>query len=388
MALENDRGFEAALADCCARVQQGEALETCLGGYPAAYQEELRRLVPLAGGAARLGSDPSPLFRAQLEQRLIGAMEARRVSRSSGWRGWLAPAPAFRLAGVALMLLVVLGGGGAGATYAAEHSLPDSPLYEVKRTRERVQLALARDDQAVELAASQTEKREQEIDAAVQSGKREAVVDQLGREVRATVQNWVKRALAAAAEGKYQPARRALEGIRGFQTRLATNLQTAGPAVRPTLLQLQRYLEEQERLLTSVLPAQVEPPRNQPVRPEPVRPGPVLTPAARPVLSPRPADAPVRIPPTATPPTRVQPAASVVPAAPAATEPAPTATAPTRLEPTLTAVVPARTEPTPTAVVPTRTPATPTATARTEPTPTPTAPVRTQSTATPARTAP
>ena len=60
MTLDNDRQFAAALAACCARVQRGESLEGCLNDYPAAYRDELRRLVPLGARVAAVGSAPAP----------------------------------------------------------------------------------------------------------------------------------------------------------------------------------------------------------------------------------------------------------------------------------------------------------------------------------------
>jgi uncharacterized protein DUF5667 len=275
MTMNNNiRDFEAALAEVCERVRRGEPLEDCLADYPAAYRDELRQLVPLTGRVASVGADPSLLFRARLEQRLIGAVEAQRAAEATGWRSWFAPAPALRAAGVAFVLLLVLGGSGIGVTYAAEPSLPDSPLYPVKRARERIELALARDDEAASVTlARQAERREDEIERAVEGDKRQ-VMETLAREAVATAQRWVVRAERAAAEGNLRPAIQGREAVRNLIKRVDTKMATAGPDAKGTLQRLRRILEQQEERLSALLPAGRDAPRTQPA---PARPTPSLT---------------------------------------------------------------------------------------------------------------
>lgn len=254
--MTNDRGsgFETALAEICRRVQGGEPLERCLNDYPSSYHDGLRQLAPLSGRIAAVASDPSPLFRARLEQRLIGAVEARRAGRARGWEGWFAPAPALRASAIALVLFLVLGGSGIGVTYAAEPSLPDSPLYPVKRVRERIELAFARDDQAAAgTLARQAERREEEIERAVEAGKRQGVMDALAREAVATGERWVRRANEAAASGNLLPAMRGREAVRNLIKRVDNKLPTAGPEARTALVRLRGILEEQEGRLTALL---------------------------------------------------------------------------------------------------------------------------------------
>src|SRR5437870_5261766 len=108
------RDFEAALDECCARVRTGDRLEECLLDYPPAYREDLARLVPLSLRVAGLGAGPSPAFQQRLQATLLREVEARRANRPGFFRR-LTSSHVLRPVAAALLLVVLLGGG-IGAT--------------------------------------------------------------------------------------------------------------------------------------------------------------------------------------------------------------------------------------------------------------------------------
>ncbi len=143
---ENER-LALILEECTQRVQRGEPLEQCLASYPPEYREELSQLVPLAGRLNQLSRDPSHEFQARLEERLGASVDAARRRQKSGPLAsigrFFVASPVMRVAAVALVALLVLFGSGFGIVQAAEGSLPDSPLYQVKSAREWAERALA-----------------------------------------------------------------------------------------------------------------------------------------------------------------------------------------------------------------------------------------------------
>src|SRR5262249_22804176 len=175
------------------RAAGGEPLEACLGAYPAAYRAELRRLVPAALRVRSLGQEPSAAFQARLERELVERVDrARRGRRGVGGRldRFLSRRRLLSAAAIAAVALVVLFGGGAGVLQAADESLPDSPLYEVKGAREAVQLFLVRDPETrVGLRAGQVGQRGRELERAVATNRRAGMIDLLaGRPAGATGQ--------------------------------------------------------------------------------------------------------------------------------------------------------------------------------------------------------
>jgi len=140
------RDIEKILDDCLIHLlAEGKKLEDCL----AQYSDHLSQLEPLLRLAKEIRALPRPEPRppalitaqarvweaAMLKQRGEGS-KARLLSR------WLAGrrfslAYARLLAAVAVAVLI-----GFSSVVAAANSLPDSPLYPVKRTTERVQLFL------------------------------------------------------------------------------------------------------------------------------------------------------------------------------------------------------------------------------------------------------
>lgn len=140
------RDIEDILDDCLTRLP-GEAkkLEDCL----ARYSDHLSQLEPLLRLAKEIRALPRPeprstaLMTAQARVREAAMLKQRgETSKVRLLSRWLAGqrfsvAYARLLAAVAVVVLI-----GFSSVVAAVDSLPDSPLYPVKRTTERVQLLL------------------------------------------------------------------------------------------------------------------------------------------------------------------------------------------------------------------------------------------------------
>jgi hypothetical protein len=253
MSLEEDARFASMLDDCCQRVRGGEPLERCLTDYPVEYRGELVRLVPVAGLVSLLARDPSPDFQVRLEQQLLASMDVARSGQRTGLIQWIggffAAVPLARAAAIALVVLLLLGGG-FGVDQAAADSLPDSPLYQVKTVREQIQLALARAPEAqVDVHARQIAQRGVELNLAVQKDKQPKVIEALVTRVETSTGHMVQQALAARARGNPIPARRALVAIRLIDRRLDVIVTQAQPSVRPSLQELQGYFQQQEQRL-------------------------------------------------------------------------------------------------------------------------------------------
>lgn len=125
-----------ALADCLERVEGGESPEEALARYPALH-EELEPLLTTALHARAVAPEqPDRAFRARLRYRLEGAAQvSARPSRLAFalWRARLVSAA------ITLLLLFLVAGGAVGVS---ARSLPDSPLYPLKRATEDAHLAL------------------------------------------------------------------------------------------------------------------------------------------------------------------------------------------------------------------------------------------------------
>lgn len=254
MSLEEDARFAAMLDECCGRVGSGEPLERCLSDYPVEYREELARLVPVAGRVGVLARDPSPEFQSRLEQRLLASLADVHGRQRTGFTTrigrFFAAIPLARSLAIALVVLLLLAGGGFGVNYAAADSLPDSPLYQVKTVREQLQLALARAPEAqVEVRARQIAQRGAELNQAVQGGKQPRVVDVLVTRMETSTDQMIQQALVARARGNPLPARRAAVTARAIVRRLDTIIPRAKPDLRPSLEQLRGFFQQQERRL-------------------------------------------------------------------------------------------------------------------------------------------
>lgn len=148
-----------ALEECLRELETGATVEECVARYPD-FEDELRPLLKAASELRKVPRiAPSLKFKQTTRKHILdlqppGVPEVGRdghVRETSGASWWqrvgqlvdqlrLGPA----LAGVAasIVFLVLLTG---SVVSASENSMPDSPLYPIKRFSERVQLALARD---------------------------------------------------------------------------------------------------------------------------------------------------------------------------------------------------------------------------------------------------
>ncbi len=127
---------EKLLADCLDLLAQGKALSDVMRQYPAARPLEKQ----LKLGVALQGLRPRALPQAnvtRMETRLKSQWKKSRVQPVSFWAGMN------RAAAVAVFVLVVALAGTGGTVAASAHSLPDQPLYVVKRAWEQFILLLA-----------------------------------------------------------------------------------------------------------------------------------------------------------------------------------------------------------------------------------------------------
>ena len=128
-----------ALADCLERIEGGESPEEAVARYPALH-EELEPLLTTALRARAVAPEqPDSAFRSRLRYRLEGAAQVSARPQRPGfalWRARLLPAA------ITLLIFFFLAG---GAIRVSAGSLPDSPLYPLKRATEDAHLALTPD---------------------------------------------------------------------------------------------------------------------------------------------------------------------------------------------------------------------------------------------------
>lgn len=161
------RGLDAALDQCLAALQRGESLESCLSRYPQ-YAQQLRSLLSLGQRIRRLprSAPGSPAQTAAWRRFRLRAQELRQAKSRRGGSFWLRP-----LALAASLLLAVIVAGG-GTVFAAQDSLPDSPLYRLKLASEEARLWFLFDEtEKGEVLLDQSDERTDEIIALVQKGK-------------------------------------------------------------------------------------------------------------------------------------------------------------------------------------------------------------------------
>lgn len=170
------------LDDCLTRMRQGYTLVECLALYPE-YAGELKPLLETAAAIYQVPPlVPSPQAMAAGRARLLRRAAQLRLLRA-------APGPLARLgqflstlsletffprrlvpaaaAVMACLLLIVF-----GMVPAAADSLPDSPLYPVKRVIEETQVALTFDpDEQARLQVALAARRTEEIETQVNQGR-------------------------------------------------------------------------------------------------------------------------------------------------------------------------------------------------------------------------
>ena len=167
--------IDAEVLDHCLRqIQSGEAtIEECLAEYPS-YAEVLEpRLRVAAVTRAQLApTGPSQAFATHSPTKVMNLAKARRRASAPNIRRrphWSFQ-PAFRLAGVFLAVMLLVGS--VGVAYASGDALPGDNLYGVKRGLERaalvVSLSAAGD---ADLLLEQANRRIAEVEELVQRGR-------------------------------------------------------------------------------------------------------------------------------------------------------------------------------------------------------------------------
>jgi hypothetical protein len=247
---EGDTRFETALADCCERLRTGDDAATVIASHPEAYQAQLARLVPLASRVRLLGMDPSSAFRARLLSDLRSSTPERAGAPSALTTigRWLRAKPLARLAAAILVVLLALGG--ADAVAASESTLPDNPLYQVKATREWMEVSLTRDPGARAMVhLRQIALRELELEKAIQSRRSPRVVEAVAGRLAAATERMVDAATDARARGNPAAAGQAVTALRVLDQRLATLASQSRQPWRPILVGLRQDLRLQSARL-------------------------------------------------------------------------------------------------------------------------------------------
>lgn len=198
-AMQEKKTFNKVLARCLEELERGDDIEAIVQRYPE-HQAELRPLLAMACATIETLADvPEPPYElARGRERVLRAAEARRA--------WMRPpAPethgrprfrlrwprlsfdldwAWKLAGVALamiMLLVPLSG---HIVWAASESLPHNPLYPLKVTVENQHFKHIDDPEVqVVIAMALTEERIKELQILVERNQTipSSVVDRTGQ---------------------------------------------------------------------------------------------------------------------------------------------------------------------------------------------------------------
>ncbi|MFQ6057795.1 MAG: DUF5667 domain-containing protein, partial [Anaerolineae bacterium] len=185
------------LDDCLRDIEIRQAtVEDCLDRHPH-LREQLEPLLRLAQSLESAPDvRPSAAFKQATRERLLRLPRpvAAREAMEAPWARWrqqielalggLRWQPLLTRAVAALLVLLMIGG---GTVYAAADSLPDSPLYPIKRATERTQLFLAPSlERRALLHLEFADKRLVEGIAMAQRGKdakASQVLDEYGREL-------------------------------------------------------------------------------------------------------------------------------------------------------------------------------------------------------------
>lgn len=173
MATTNE--FDRVLDECLDRVlAHGESVEACLQRYPG-HASELAPLLHLALESKRT-LDFTPAAAAKTRARLLlqAAIARREARKEQRWR-WprlprMAGAPRWAISTAAVVILMAIGGSGIVA--ASSDSMPDQPLYPVKRTVEDARLMFTfSSDSKAQLHAKFADRRVREIAVLSRKGK-------------------------------------------------------------------------------------------------------------------------------------------------------------------------------------------------------------------------
>jgi len=147
------------LDECLDRMLvNGDTVEQCLQDYPE-QTDELKPLLEAALVAQEISTiQPRPEFKARARYEFRSAIYEMTERKSRPAVGWF-PRVSTVLATFAAVLLM-----GGSTVIAANYSMPDSPLYQVKLTTEQMQLMLTPSDiDKANLCASFSDRRVTEI---------------------------------------------------------------------------------------------------------------------------------------------------------------------------------------------------------------------------------
>jgi len=184
MTTQNDE-LGQVLDICLDHVlQDGGSVESCLHRYPH-HAIELEPLLRLAVETRqRLGFTPSDAAKATARMALHEAIHRREARQRwqhpwrllRGFPGRITGPYRWAMGTAAALLLVVLGG--TGIVAASSNSLPDQPLYPVKRAVERTRLVLTFDKQAkAQMHAAFANRRVEEMAIMGTKGHNKQVID-------------------------------------------------------------------------------------------------------------------------------------------------------------------------------------------------------------------
>lgn len=163
--------IENLLNECLERLLKGETVEQCLSRYPE-QAAELRSLLQTALAIKKASAiEPRPEFRARARAQFHMALREMEEKKEQRWSfGWRPQWAITVLAALAVLFL------GSGTIAAAGYSMPDSPLYPVKRATEEVQLVFTFSDiDKAELNTRLADKRVDEIIYMAYKGDAETV---------------------------------------------------------------------------------------------------------------------------------------------------------------------------------------------------------------------
>ncbi|MBI2853891.1 MAG: hypothetical protein HYX87_03095 [Chloroflexi bacterium] len=164
--------IQQILDECIDRMRNGESIEQCLARFPE-HLAELEPLLKVASCVSQIsGLEASDTVKARVRCLALDAARTSSRRHSSGWFGWVRNRALVTAAAAILVLLF----SGVGIVEASGGSLPGQPLYAVKTTVERVELALTRSDVGkAKLLAKFADRRVDEMDYLVSAGNGDGI---------------------------------------------------------------------------------------------------------------------------------------------------------------------------------------------------------------------
>lgn len=229
--------LEKALDKCLHDIQKRNAtVEDCLAQYPR-QAEAIEPLLRLAASITEVPPvRPAPEFKRATRRRLLALSPPAELPRRRNWVGILASMMgglgrrmAIASAGVILILIVLSG----GAAVAAADSLPDSPLYPIKRVTEQAQLLLTpRDSARAKLHIAYAQRRLDEAVIMAQRGE-----EGRARELLEEYSGELQAAMAIVEELTTQTTKLSAE-LRGEVVEQSKTLESAGQTLSPEVKRL------------------------------------------------------------------------------------------------------------------------------------------------------